>query len=147
MSYPIRPARPSDAAEWLRMRDLLIPAEDHGKEIDDFFASRWPQPAAVFVAERSDGRLAAFIEVGTRAYAEGCESSPVGYIEAWWVDDDLRRTGIGAALVREGENWARERGCTEMGSDVLLDNAISQDAHRALGYEEVERVVCYRRTL
>ena len=143
----VREVRPSDAAEWLRMRQLLLAAEEHAREIADYFASRWIQPAAVFVAERSGGGLAGFIEVGTRLYAEGCESSPVGYIEAWYVDADVRRAGLGAALVRAAEAWARDRGCSEMGSDVELGNAISQQAHRALGYDEVERIVCFRRSL
>jgi aminoglycoside 6'-N-acetyltransferase I len=38
-------------------------------------------------------------------------------------------------------------GFREIASDVELANTISQDAHRALGYEEVERIVCYRRAL
>lgn len=147
MSLVIREIRPADAPEWLRMRQELLPSDDHPKEIDDYFASRWTAPAAIFVAERSGGGLGGFIEVGTRSYAEGCETTPVGYIEAWYVDPDLRRTGVGTALVRAGEAWARARGCTEMGSDVVLDNAISQAAHHALGYDEVERVVCYRRGL
>jgi len=38
-------------------------------------------------------------------------------------------------------------GFTEMGSDAELDNAEGIAAHRAVGYEEVERIVCFRRPL
>jgi aminoglycoside 6'-N-acetyltransferase I len=55
----------------------------------------------VFVAARSNGKLGGFLEAGTRKYAEGCESSPVGYIEGWYVDEDLRERGIGKALVKK----------------------------------------------
>ena len=69
------------------------------------------------------------------------------YVEGWWVDADARRQGVGAALVRAAEAWSRERGFTEMASDVLLDNDGSHAAHRALGFAEVERVVLYRKAL
>ena len=146
MTWTIREARVTDAAEWLRMRYALVPADDHEHEIAEYFEGRYPTPLMTFVADRGDGKLAGFVEVGTRSYAEGCESSPVGYLEMWFVDEDLRRAGVGAALVRAAEAWARARGCTEMASDTQLGNDVSCEAHRALGYEEVERIVCFRRT-
>ena len=144
----IRPVALGDSAEWLRMRTALWPADDHDVEIAEFFNSgASPQLAAVLVAVRPSGGLAGFIELGLRTYAEGCESSPVPYIEGWYVDEDVRRTGIGTALVRAGEDWARSLGHREMASDVELENDRSLRMHRALGYEEVERLVCFRRDL
>ena len=35
----------------------------------------------------------------------------------------------------------------EIASDAVLENADGIAAHLALGYEEVERVVCFRRSL
>jgi aminoglycoside 6'-N-acetyltransferase I len=104
--------------------------------------------AVVFVAEREGGRgLAGFAEVATRPYADGCETSPVAYLEGWYVDPDARRHGVGRALVRAAEGWARERGLREFASDALLENVISQRAHEALGFVEVERAVRYRKPL
>ena len=144
----IRMVDRADAAEWLRMRSALWPADDHDVDIEQYFLSPDPPlPAIVFVAERPDGALAGFVEVGLRAYAEGCESSPVPFIEGWYVDDDVRRSGIGRELIRAAEGWARGQGYREMGSDVELENDTSLAAHRALGYEEVTRLVCFRRDL
>ena len=103
--------------------------------------------AAVFIAERPDGSLAGFVEVGTRPYADGCDTSPVGYIEAWYVDPDVRRAGHGRALLRSAEQWALERGYAEMASDALLDNHVSHRAHERSGYIEVDRVVQFRKPL
>jgi aminoglycoside 6'-N-acetyltransferase I len=103
--------------------------------------------ADVFVAEREDGSVAGFVEVGARPYADGCDTSPVAYIEAWYVDPDVRRSGVGRALLAAAEEWARGRGYREMASDSGLDNAISHAAHRRAGYEEVDRVVQYRKRL
>ena len=45
------------------------------------------------------------------------------------------------------ERWGRSRGCRELGSDTALQNAASAAAHRALGFEEVGRLVAFRRAL
>ena len=100
-----------------------------------------------FVAVGEDGTLVGFIEMSLRSHAEDCESSPVGYIEGWFVVESLRRSGIGGQLVRAAEDWARAHGCTEMASDTWLDNTLSQQAHAVLGYEEVERLVHFRKAL
>ena len=52
-----------------------------------------------------------------------------------------------ATLVEAAEAWARERGHTEIASDTDPDNRTSIAAHRALGYEEVGRAVCFRKPL
>jgi aminoglycoside 6'-N-acetyltransferase I len=143
----IRTYTPTDQSDWLRMRRILWPHMVNEDEVAD--AALWldRSDATVLVAVRTDGRLAGFAEVGARSYAEGCETSPVAYLEAWYVDEDVRGTGIGAALVRAAESWARARGYTEMGSDALLDNVDSHRAHEAVGFTEVERAVMFRKSL
>jgi aminoglycoside 6'-N-acetyltransferase I len=129
------------------MRIALWPDEPSAgtdKDMRDWLARR---DAAVFVAARPDGSLCGFVEAGTRPYAEGCETSPVGYIEGWYVDADVRREGHGRALLEAAEDWARSQGCTEMASDALLDNILSHRAHARCGYEEVERLVTFRKSL
>lgn len=143
----IRPYEPADLPEWLRMRRALYPdlaPEDESRDAAEWLARA---DATVIVAERDGGGLAGFVEVGERAYADGCETSPVAYLEGWWVDADARRAGVGAALARAAEAWGRARGHTEMASDALLDNTVSHRAHGALGFEEVERAVHYRKAL
>ena len=144
----IRTVKPSDAPEWVRMRTALWPDApgDHPPEIEQFFAVQ-RDDLATFVAETDDGKLCGFLEAGTRPYAEGCLSSPVAYIEGWWVDPEHRQQGIGAKMVAAAESWARKLGLTEMASDADLGNEVSQAAHRALGYTEADRIVCYSKVL
>ena len=151
MSINIRQAEIGDRDEWNRMRLQLFPDADPS-EIDDWFAATdgagtHDVGVAVLVADRGDGALAGFVEIGSRNYAEGCETTPVAYLEAWFVDPDARRSGVGRRLVEAAEIWASEHGYSEMASDTELANPISQAAHITLGYEEIERHVCYRKRL
>jgi aminoglycoside 6'-N-acetyltransferase I len=139
----IREYSPADRRAYQQLREKLWP-DCSDKDNDSWFARG---DATTFVAERPDGSLCGFVEVGSRPYAEDCESSPVGYIEGWWVDADVRRQGVGRALIAAAERWARSKGYTEMASDALIDNDVSHRSHRALGYQEVERLVMFRKSL
>ena len=143
----IRPVQPIDHAEWLRMRLNLWggAAEEHTHDIDAYFAT--PQCGITFVVERPGGGLCGFIEVSLRDYAEGCQTSPVAYIKGWYVDENGRRHRLGTRLVQAAEAWARRHGLKEMASDTQIDNTVSIQAHMVLEYEEVERIVCFRKAL
>jgi aminoglycoside 6'-N-acetyltransferase I len=153
---PIRSVEPSDAAQWIALRAELWPDEDQASneaEVARFFAEPASRggimPEAVFVATDADlpNELVGFAEVSRRAYAEGCETSPVGFLEGWYVVPERRRRGIGRALVVAAEAWARGLGCREFASDALAENNVSVRAHRALGFEEVEVIRCFRKDL
>jgi aminoglycoside 6'-N-acetyltransferase I len=144
----IRPVEDRDMQEWLRMRMALWPG-DHPLRYQDEMLEMLanPQEFTTFVAARPQGGLGAFLEASLRRYADGCDSSPVGYIEGWYVDPDLRRRGIGRMLVQAAEDWAVSRGCQEMGSDCELENQLSWKAHQALGYQEAERLIHFCKRL
>ena len=125
-------------------------AEEHARELTSLFSekSSTVMPLVIWVAEAANGAIVGFIEAGLRSCADGCDmAGPVGYVEGWYVAQNHRRTGIGSALLRAAEDWAREQGCTEMASDALLENILSQDVHRAAGFTEVDRAVKYRKAL
>jgi aminoglycoside 6'-N-acetyltransferase I len=153
---PVRTAEPADAAQWMALRAALWPHEDptsNESEVARFFAEPASRggvlPEAVFVATDAHlpNELVGFAEVSRRAYAEGCESSPVGFLEGWYVVPGQRRRGIGRALVAAAEAWALALGCREFASDTLAENTLSTAAHRALGFEVVEVIRCFRKDL
>jgi aminoglycoside 6'-N-acetyltransferase I len=143
----IRKIAESDRTDWVRLREALWPGSlsDHDAETRKHFENPAKVPV-VFVAE-ADARVVGFLELDCRKYAPGCRSSPVPFIEGWYVERGLQRHGIGRALVDAAEEWARAAGHHEIASDAELENADAIAAHRALGYQEVERVVCFRRSL
>jgi aminoglycoside 6'-N-acetyltransferase I len=143
----VRALESADATEYLRMRHALWPDADVTELAAEIEALLTDPDQVVFVAPRAEGGLYGFVEAGVRAFANGVDESPCAFVEGWWVDSDARRTGIGRALIGAVENWARERGFSELGSDAELDNEISHRAHQALGFEERERVIYFRKRL
>ena len=152
----VRPVYRPDMDEWVRMRTALWPEngeDEHGDDVAAFFASgtfRWSEallPWKVLVAERPEGGLCGFVEASIRPHVDGCTTGPVGYVEGWYMDPDVRRQGVGRKLVEAAEEWAAARGCREMASDAHLTNTVSHEAHTALGFEEADRLVHFHKRL
>ena len=139
---------PADS-DWLEMRGLLW---DRTDEAENAAAVRRvvaePSRFATFLAVSPEGRGVGFAEVSVRTdYVNGCKSSPVAFLEGVYVRPEFRRTGVARMLFEAAERWGRDKGCTEMGSDALIDNTASHGMHRGLGFEEAVRVVCFRKDI
>jgi aminoglycoside 6'-N-acetyltransferase I len=133
---------------------VRLMSQKESPDVTEMMRTLWPggdsydfSDETVFVWERDGGGLGGFVSFSIRPWAEGCDSTPVPYIEGWWVAPDLRQTGVGRALVRAVEQWSREHGYGELGSDVELDNDVSLRAHAALGFEPTLRVQFFRKRL
>lgn len=136
-----------DMVEWLRLRQGLFDDSteaEHRQEMAEILADA---VGCVLVAERPSAQLAGYAHVGSRKYAEGCTSSPVAYLEEWFVDADVRRQGVGRALIAAAEAWARQNDLHELASDTIIDNQVSLASHLALGFTEVERQINFIKKL
>jgi aminoglycoside 6'-N-acetyltransferase I len=102
---------------------------------------------AVFLAEDDEARPLGFLELSVRDFSDGCDSMPVPHVEGWYVEDPARLHGLGHALMRAAEEWARAHGFAELASDSELDNDVAQRAHARCGFEEVDRLVKFRKKL
>jgi aminoglycoside 6'-N-acetyltransferase I len=153
MTISVRQAQVSDQHMLAAMRELLWPdasMEEHRREVDAVLRTGkyGTLPMAILVSQNEDGALTGFLEVGLRSHADGCDTAqPVGFIEGWFVHEAYRQQGIGRALIRSAEEWARHRGCLEIASDTWIDDERSQHAHRALGFEVVDHCVHFRKQL
>lgn len=143
----IRQIEAPDISHWIELRAKLWPRESP-IELDAEWraALNAEPPLIVFVAEES-GALVGFLGLGLRSVAEGCASSPVPYVEGWYVKTDRQRRGLGRTLMHAAEGWSRAHGYTELESDTEVVNRLSRDAHAALGFEEVETLVIFRKSL
>lgn len=105
-----------------------------------------PNRYAAFIAISQEGRTVGFAEASIRRdYVNGCDTSPVLFLEGVYVAPDARRRGIAKALFKRVEHWGTLRGCEEFASDTDVANTDVQALHRALGFEETERVVFFRK--
>lgn len=146
MNIVIREATREDFSEWMKMRADLWPStstEDHQKELEQFIDDK---KFHAYVA-LYQGNHIGFIEFYLRPFANGCSESPVVFVEGIWVHKAFRRKKIGKALYETMEEWAKDNGHKEIGSDTSLDNNIAQDAHKNWGFKETSRVVYFKKDL
>src|SRR5262245_52917303 len=132
----VRSAEPRDIDAWVRMRTALWPADvaEHRASVERFFSGHRHEPAEVLLAFGDDRTAVGFVELSIRNIVDSCESDRVAYLEGWYVDPSARRCGVGAALIAAAERWALQQGCTEFGSDSLIGNAVSEQAHLSMGF-------------
>ena len=131
------------------MRQALWPSgpDEHAREIARYFDRESREPLEVFLAFDERGNAIGLIELSIRPYAEGCVTDRVAFVEGWYVESSARRAGVGAALIRAAEDWARSQGCIELGSDAEVGNLESAAAHRALGFTETGVIRCFLKPL
>jgi len=138
---------PADAEDprWLALRLQLWP---EGTEADhrDGMADSLTRGHFVMLALSPDAAAVGFVEASKRHdYVNGTNSSPVAFLEGLYVEPNFRRKGVARSLVDAVESWARAEGLCELASDSPLLNTDGHAAHRALGFDETERVVYFRR--
>ena len=123
--------------------------EDHNPTdlAEEFRALVTKDDAVCFIRYVGD-EPAAFAQCQLRYdYVEGTDSSPVGYLEGIFVLDGYRKNGYAAELLAACERWAKEKGCTEFASDCELENEGSLKFHLAVGFEEANRIICFRKEI
>jgi len=134
---------------WLQLRQALWPhcsESEHLAEMRSFLAQCERFAQYVFYSESNVA--AGFVEASLRHdYVPGTDSSPVAFLEGIYVAPASRRQGVALQLVAKVEGWARERGCTEFASDTQFENGTGQLVHKALGFRETERIVCFAKSL
>jgi aminoglycoside 6'-N-acetyltransferase I len=136
-----------DVEAYRELRIKLWPMIDEENRRETAQQLAAPEKWAVFLAREDLGQPLGFVEVRLREYAEGATTSPVGFLEGWYVLTEARRRGIGRRLVEAGEEWARSMGCTEMVSNTEIWRTDSIEAHLRLGYSETERDVNFLKRL
>ena len=136
------------AAAWACLREELWPdgLEAHRDALARLMTLP-PERGAAFVAVEGD-EVVGFVEATIRHdYVNGCDTSPVAFLEGLFITPAWRRRGVAAMLIAAVEGWARHHGLDEIASDADLGNVPSHALHAALGFAETERVVYFRKPL
>ena len=146
--FTIRSGRREDAADAARL--WMRSAEEHTSH-DPIYATSpgaerlmrrflvdltTSSHAFLFVAEY-DGRSVGFVSGELR------ESSPTFRPKTWasvddvFVEPDYRNRGMGRALLKSVEAWARERGVSGVSLQVAAANARARKFYEDLGFREI----------
>ena len=117
---------------------------DSVSELTKEFEEMIDDPDTVCFIKFVDDNPVGFANASLRHdYVEGTETSPVGYLEGIFVEEDFRLQNIGRDLVKSCETWAKEKGCAEFASDCVLDNTESLIFHLKVGFIEANRIICF----
>ena len=137
----------SHIEEWMALRVRLYGEMTDNKnrnEVDGLLTKSSLNPEkALVLGWNIKGRLQGFLEMDIRIdYVPGSNfGSSVGYLEGIYVTPSLRRQGIATKLFSEAENWCKDNGISQIGSDAVIGNEIGLTVHAKLGFSEVERSV------
>jgi RimJ/RimL family protein N-acetyltransferase len=149
----VRLADPRDAPELVALAEA-VGSEPEGWLISD---SRWRSvgderrylravrkhpDAAVFVAELDDGRLVGRLSIARDPHPASRHVADLGLM----VAADVRRRGIGYALLERAAQWAREVGVRKLELHVFPHNEPAIRLYERFGYvREGYRKAHYRR--
>ncbi|MFI6464708.1 GNAT family N-acetyltransferase [Streptomyces sp. NPDC050528] len=140
----VRRAAPGDAAEVLRLRQVMIDSMAGSDPATDWHAESLPtlrerlasdEDFGAFVVEHPErpGALAALV-VGTVDYRIGKAGNPrgtVGFVFSVATDPDARRRGYARACMEELLAWFRERGARRV---QLTASAAAEPLYASLGF-------------
>jgi aminoglycoside 6'-N-acetyltransferase I len=139
----------ADADAWLALRLALWPGDrrdEFAAEISRLLAA--PRDTVTFIAHDDAGEAVGFVEAALRHdYVNGCETSPVAFLEGIYTVPARRRQGLARLMVDAVADWGRQQGCIEFASDASTENFASQQMHVRLGFSETQRVVYFRKML
>ena len=142
----IRKATPADSVTLATLASRMWSSDP--AELESMFAELTASAEAVCFLAYDGAEPVGFAQCQLRHdYVEGCETSPVGFLEGVSVEPGHHRKGIAKALVSSCEDWARSMGCTEFASDCELDNTASLAFHLAIGFEEAGRTIWFNKKL
>lgn len=147
-SFSIVEVTSENFEEWLSLALELWP-DNSVEEMRETLTKIDQSPKeAGFLVKPDQGSAIAFMNLSLRDdYVPGATQSPVAFVEGIYVKEPYRTQGVGSALIQYAEQWALAQNCIQLASDALLENTGSYSFHTKVGFQEVERVVCFIKTV
>ncbi|WP_049045557.1 aminoglycoside 6'-N-acetyltransferase [Aeromonas hydrophila] len=141
--WRIVPLDETRLAQWATLRQQLWPHHEMAAHLQEGAELLAAAHLNAFLVLDAQSQVVAFADAALRHdYVNGCESSPVVYLEGVYVQPASRRRGLAQALIARVAQWGRE-----LASDAAIDNLASQQLHQRLGFAETERVVFFKKAL
>lgn len=145
--FTIRTANAHDIVPVAALAHALWP-DSCIRELEAEFAALFGSAQACVFAACAGEEIAGFAQCQLRYdYVEGCDSTPVGYLEGIYVAPEHRKRGLASALIARCEGWAKRKGCRQFASDCELDNEDSLRFHLKAGFSEANRIICFTKDI
>ncbi len=143
----IEPLTDDHFDRWLPLRQALWPRESLDQLRDDARRTLADPNHVGFFAflPEEKGRAIGFIEAAL--YRDGESGSPRVHLEAWYVEPDHRRRGVGQGLLGHVERWCLHRSIALLTSDTNAEYPVSPDAHAGAGFEKLAELQIFVKRL
>jgi len=129
--------------DWTNLAIMLFPESTFEDELK-FHKEILELEKEVGFLYQKDDKYVGFMNISIRSdYVNGTDTSPVVYIEAIYVLSEYRQYGIGRKFIEHAEQYAKQMGITQLASDCIIDNTLSENFHKNCGFIEKERVICF----
>ncbi|MFM5710546.1 MAG: aminoglycoside 6'-N-acetyltransferase [Aeromonas veronii] len=143
IGWQIVPLDETLLAQWATLRQQLWPHHALSAHLQEGVEMLANAHLNAFLALDEQSKAVGFADAALRHdYVNGCNSSPVVYLEGVYVQPASRQRGLAQALIAQVAQWGRE-----LASDAAIDNLASQQMHQRLGFAETERVVFFKKAL
>ena len=144
----IKTIQKKDFDVWVAL-GLLLRAHHSKKDTEEEFKGILKSKnEEAFLCKDDEGNAVGFMNVSVRyEYVSGAHSSPVGYIEGIFIQEQHRRKGYAKKLIHVAEAWAKRKGCKEIGSDAYVENTVSQAFHTKVGFRQYRVLVHFMKKL
>lgn len=97
---------------------------------------------------REDGADVGFAQCGLRRdYVEGTHTSPVGYLEGVFVQEEYRGRGVATALLRAARRGPGKKAVPNLQATVGWTTPASAVFHLRAGFAEAGRIICFTKRL
>lgn len=97
-----------------------------------------------FLIAEVDGHLVGWLHAATSEYVESGAFVVIGGLV---VDSNHRRTGIGRALMKHGEEWAKKQGCSVVRLWSSAARTASHQFYERLGYRNIKTQYSFLKSL
>lgn len=125
-SSDIRHMNKTHLEHWRGLRKQLWPGHPDDAHLADGEEILQTDHLASFIA-MADGVAIGFADASIRHdYVNGCDSSPVVFLEGIFVLPSFRQRGVAKQLIAAVQRWGKNKGCREMASDTSPENTISR---------------------
>ena len=139
----IRKAKNSDLPQLIQLSQQLWPGLKK-EELAESFLETFNSPKEItFISEYNNATIGFAICSLRSDYVEGADETPICYLKAIFIVPGFRQKGWARNLLAHSEKWCLEQGCRQIASDTELTNLVSQQFHQHIGFEEVNRIVCF----